>query len=82
METAAALRAELRRLRDVNAPYRARVAVQDAIRVAELVDGPTVRRLPATVACCAKAVVVSYGCTCGHVTRCAEHGERHNGTHD
>lgn len=81
METVVTLRAELRRLRDVGAPYRARVAVQDAIRVAERMEGPTVRAVPPR-ACCAAAVVVSYGCTCGYVTRCAEHGERHNGTHD
>ena len=81
METVVTLCAELRRLRDVNAPYRARVAVQDAIRDAERMEGPVVR-VVAPRACCAAAVVVSYGCTCGYVTICAEHGKRHNGTHD
>lgn len=81
METVVTLRAELRRLRDVGAPYRARVAVQDAIRAAERMEGPTVRTVAPRV-CCAAAVVVSYDCTCGHVTSCAEHGVRHNGTHD
>ena len=82
--TVAAARSALTALRVRNAPMRDRgvaiLRLEQAIRE----QGPEVTPLMVLrgkpEVCCA-AATVDYSCTCGHVTRCVEHGEKHHGSH-
>ena len=80
-ETVDALRKQLWDLRLAKAPYRDRVVLLDRIAAAEREAGPRVPAMAPRPTCC-PAAVVEHGCTCAYVTRCAEHGVRHHGTHD
>lgn len=82
--TVAAARANLTALRVRNAPMRERGAAILRLEAAVREHGPEVsplRILSARPEVCCKAATVDYSCTCGHVVRCAEHGDKHHGTH-
>jgi hypothetical protein len=78
--TVPALRAELRRLRDINAPFSERNAISDRIEQMER-ENPSPRAPSGPRACC-DAGSIHYDCTCRYVVRCPVHGETHRGTHD
>lgn len=80
-ETVDALRKQLWTLRLAGASMKERAALGRRIEAAEREAGPRLPPPRAPRTCCDKAVV-SYKCTCSHMTQCPDHGERHHGTHD
>lgn len=83
MNAVAAARANLTALRTRNAPMRERGAAILRLEAAIRAEGPELsfRHQHAVTPVCCSAATVDYTCTCGHVVRCAEHGDKHRGTH-